>query len=167
MVVAEEAVPIFRPDKYQWLRKKLPLDLMAMDEELSEISLLLHEAGEYAVNASDSADCAKDNVALVQAECAARMRQQTDDKGKSPSEAAIASSMPAEPSYIEALSLYNRAKLDAALWRNLQDAFRVKSSSMRAVADLVAAGFISQDHILSKRRAELREGRKPTAVTRV
>jgi len=165
VVLTEEVTPVLQPEKYKWFKCKLPLDLMAMDEELSEISILIHEAGEYAVIASDTADSAKDNLALVQAECAARMRKQTDEKGKGPSETAIASSMPSEPNYIEALNLYNRAKLDAALWRNMQDAFRTKSSSMRVVADLVAAGFISQDHILSKRRAEMRGPANPrTAV---
>lgn len=156
----ELALPVLYPDRYRILKHRTILDLMRLDEELSEMSVLLHEAGEIAVAAAEAADRAKADLEVACSSLASEMRN-VPDGAKAPSEARIASEVLTQEDYLRAQELLSRARLDAALWRNLQDALRTKSSSIRAAADLIAAGYLTADHITSKRRAELRGAPQP------
>jgi hypothetical protein len=154
--MGELALPSLHPDRYRILRQRTQLDLMRLDEELSEMSVVLHEAGELAVLAAELSDRKKADLEITSAMIAAELRGNVGDSGKAPSETRIASEIPQHPDYVTALDVYGQAKLDAALWRNLQDALRTKSSSIRAAADLIAAGYLTADHITNQRRKEIR-----------
>lgn len=158
------SVPKLGEKRYIALKMKLPLDLMLVDEELSEISVYIQEAGEFCATANETRDAAKQFVDQVEAEVSDKMRRTPDENGKTPSEANIKARLPLAVALQDAQQVLNQAELEANLWRNLQDALRTKSHSIRAAADLVQAGFITQDYIRSKRREEVGQHRQP--VTR-
>lgn len=153
--------PTYERERYLWLRQKTRLDLLALDEELSEIATLVQEAGEKTASANDMLSAAKDNLDGVEAQVAASLRV-PPIAGKARSETQITSEIPLDKRVTEAQATLAAAKFDASLWTNLTDALRLKSSSMRAAADLVQAGYLTTDYILSKRRGEMRT-RPPVA----
>lgn len=148
-------LPGLAPERYNRLRARLALDLLNIDAELEDISSVIQEAGEWTAQAGEDRDVAKDHLAKVEAQTSDILRRRVEDNGKAPSEAKITSLVPLASEVQEALALFSKTKLDAALWSNLQDSLRTKSHSIRAAADLVAAGFISNDYILQKRRLEV------------
>jgi hypothetical protein len=151
--------------RYAALRVRVPLDLLIVDEELQDISMLILEAGEFVAEANELRDGAKDYLTQVESEVADALRHTSNDE-KAPSETKIASLIPLNAKYQEAQLIYNRTKLDATLWANLQDTLRTKSHSIRAAADLVQAGFLSQDVIYRKRREETQAIRDERAANR-
>jgi hypothetical protein len=124
---------------------------MRVDDDLSVMSMLIQEAGEYASSAIEARDSAKDELGKVEAVVSDRLRQE------SKSEARIKSELPMAKEIQDAQVIYNLAKLDADLWKNLCDSLRGKSSSLRVVADLVQAGFFTPNFILDKRRQAIRD----------
>jgi hypothetical protein len=152
--------PELYAERYVVLKRFVNLDLMRLDEELSEISVLLHEAGELTVMANDTRDSKKLNLARIESQVGFQLRRQIEaEEGKPPAETRIARMLPDEPSIVDAQSELSQAELDANLWRNLQDALRTKSLSIRAATDLISAGYLSADQITSKRHREMRQPR--------
>lgn len=148
-------LPVFRPEKYKWLRVQLHLDLLNLDEEIMKIPVLLEEAGECTALAIEIRETAKEELERVAAEVAGQLRI-PDDKGKSRSETMIASMMPVEHEYLDAQESLRTARLDAGLWMSMTEAIRTKSSALRVTADLVSAGFMTGSSILQNRRREIR-----------
>lgn len=161
--MSEEKVPSYAPDKYKWLKRRVALDLLAVDEELQEIGVLIQEAGEHCAFARETRDSAKAELERTEAVVSFRMSNLTGADGKQNSAAKVKAELPMQAEVVEMNSLLIAADLDLALWTNVSDALRTKSHSIRAAADLVAAGFISQDYILNKRRADMRS--VPTGTT--
>lgn len=157
--------PNYAPEKYIWLKRRIALDLLAIDEELQEIGVLIQEAGEHVAFCMETRDAAKDELARTEAQAAARLRNITGPDGKVPSDTRIVSMIPLDEQVMAMQQVYGMAKLDCALWTNISDALRTKSSSMRAAADLVQAGFISMDYITTKRRTAIRQA-GPTTTQR-
>lgn len=153
----EIKVPNYAPTKYLWLRRRIALDLLAIDEELQEIGVLIQESGEHVAFCMETRDAAKDELARTEAQAAARLRLTAGPDGKFPSDTKIVTMIPLDEQVQAMQAVYGAAKLDCALWSNISDALRTKSSSMRAAADLVQAGFISQDYIMNKRRSDIRQ----------
>ena len=150
--------PNFQPEKYTWLKSIVRLDLMALDEEIMEIPVLIQECGEYAAQAIDAVNICKDGYNAVRATVADLLRRDILPNGKTRSEAQIESEIDRIDKLQEAADLLSAAKLDAGLWQALFEGLQTKNFSIRTAADLITKGFITQDHIISKRREELRKG---------
>ena len=164
--IMEGAAPKFNTQKYLFLKQGLATDLLNLDEELQRISVYIQDAAENAAVANELRDAAKENFNLVAAKASSRLREEPTSTGKARSETQIASELPLCPDYQEAQGTLSEARLDAALWATLSDAFRTKSSSLRAAADLIGAGYITQDYLTQKRRVEQRGAVRTIVQTR-
>lgn len=152
----KETHPSFRPEKYLWLKRQVSLDMMRIDEELMEIPVLIQEAGENVALAMEIREAAKSDLEVEAAKQAANLRNIKLESGKPPSETAVDKMVPLTPEYEQKLTILSQARLDAGLWQSIMEALRTKSSAIRTVADLVAAGWLSRDHIIQNRRREIR-----------
>jgi hypothetical protein len=155
------STPKLGEKRYLALKAKLPLDLLAVDEELSEIAVYIQEAGEFCAQAIEERDAAATWVDRVEAEVADKLRKTPDENGKVPSEANIKARLALQPELQEAQFIAGQAKLGAALWLSMQDSLKTKSYSINTAAELVKAGYMTRDHILDKRRSEIGQMRQP------
>jgi len=159
-----EGVPSFQSEKYVWLRAHCSLDLMEMDEAVMQMGVLIQEAGEYCALANERRESAKDELEQVKAQVAEYLRGQ-EYKGKQRSESMIESQLPTYPDCVNSQLKLSAARRDAALWASVVEALRAKSMQIRVAADLINSGFLTQDHIISRRRKQVREAMpKPEQV---
>lgn len=154
-----ENEPIFERETYRFIRNKVSIDLLTVDNELSEIPVLIQQAGECACSAIDARDKAKDQLEKTESIAATNLRipiSTGEGKSKSRSETQIESELPQNEFVQQAKKAYAQAKLDASLWQNLCDALRTKAASIRTAADLITAGFLTTDFVLNRRRKDIR-----------
>jgi hypothetical protein len=149
--------PDFRRERFRFLKNKIQLDLLSVDEALEEIATLVQDAGECVALANEIRDAAKNELAVAEAEEADRLRQTTTIKGKPPSDYAIPSMLHLCESVRKASQVYSDARLDAALWATIVNGLMTKSSAIRTAADLISSGYLTTNHIYSKRRQEIRD----------
>lgn len=149
------SIPTFRSDKFSWLKTQLSLDLMDMDEEVMRMGVLLQEAGEAVALANEIRDSTKDDLERVKAQVGEYLRNEPY-KDKQRSESMIDSQIPTYQDYKDAQIKLGSARLDAALWATVMEALRTKSMQIRVAADLLNSGFLQKDHIIAKRRREIR-----------
>lgn len=152
--------PTFETERYRWLKVRVPIDFLSLDEEVSQMSTLIQMAGEITAQVIEDRDSAKELLAQVKSEVASRLRSIPDANGKYRSESTITSEIESQPEYKEQQELLSKIRLDAALWISLTESLRTKAASLRTSAELIQSGFITRDYILDKRRTELRTERK-------
>lgn len=151
-----DAIPSFRSQKYVWIRSKTRLDLLDIDTALSEIPVLVQEAGECTSIAIEIREQMKVELNVVEAQIAHELRSTVLESGKRRTDTAVASQIPLDENYKKKEAELSEARLDAALWQSLTEAVRTKSAAIRVAADLLNSGFLTSDHILDKRRKEIR-----------
>lgn len=156
MKLPEDEVPSFRKERFNFLKSKIRLDLLCVDEALEEIAVLVQDAGECCALANEIRDAAKSDLALAEAEESDRLRKMTSQSGKSPSEQAILSQLPLAWRVKQAIKEYSDARLDAAFWSTMVNALMTKSSAIRTAADLITSGYLTTSFILDKRRQDIR-----------
>ncbi len=148
--------PLFKPDVYEWIKQHTTIDLLNIDDEVSQMPTLLQECGECAAFAAEIRDAAKDELEKAKAEAAEWYRTTPLDNGKDRSETAIASQIPLDKTYRQRQQELSDARVDASLWQNLYEAVKTKNFSLRTTADLIVSGYLTQDHILQRRRKDIR-----------
>lgn len=152
----DSSSPKFRADKYRWLKARVKLDLLSVDEELSELPVIIQEACECTAMANEIRESTKDEFEITCAQIADDLRSKPDEKGKFPSETAVGSQIPLSPLYKEGAASLSEARLDASLWASVTEALRTKSSALRVSADLITAGYLTTNYLMEKRRDEIR-----------
>ena len=151
----EKITPTFMEDRYSWIRSRIPLDLLTLDEALEELPSLIQEAGELTSAAIEIREVARQELSLIESQIAERLRNSTS--GSRPaSETTIQSKIPLDSEYQEAQKSLGTSRLDAALWGNLVESLRKKDSSIRTSSELMISGWISKDFVLERRRREIR-----------
>ena len=153
--------PKFEPKKYAWFRVKTQIDLMEIDEEVSQMPTLLQDAGELTCSAIEARDSSKELLSQVRSEIAAELRATKTESGKPKSETQIESEIELSSKFKEQQDLLSQARQDAGLWINLMEALRTKAAQLRTAADLISSGYITRDYISNKRRDEIRKARPP------
>jgi hypothetical protein len=148
--------PDFRRERFRFLKNKVQLDLLSVDEALEEIAVLVQDAGECVALANEIRDTAKNELAIAEAEEADRLRQTTTIKGKPPSDYAIPSMLHLCDSVKKATEAYSGARLDAALWATIVNGLMTKSSAIRTAADLISSGYLTTNYLREQRRAQIR-----------
>jgi hypothetical protein len=146
--------PTYKVEKYRWLKQRVRLDLLYIDEDIQELPVLLQDAGEITAAAMERREATKSDLERTAAIVADKLR--SPENGKSKSETAIASMIPLDPEYQAVQKELSEARLDAALWQNLMEALRSKSALVRASADLIQASFISTSYYVDKRKKDMR-----------
>ena len=121
-----------------------------------QLPSLQQEAAELAAEAQRIRDEVHDLAKQVEAEIKAQKRIATPGI----SEARLASEVLLVKEVIESHDAANQADYELALWKTVADGMRTKSTSIRTIADLIAAGYTSPDTV---RRDVLHEvyGQKP------
>ena len=157
-------IPEYKAHEYVWLRNKLQLDLCNIDDEIMEIPSLIQQSGELTSTAIEIRESAKDDYEREKAKAADILRNTHDPDGKKRSETAIQSQLLLSDNVDKAGKELSKARVDAALWQSLTEAFRSKNSAIRVVADLVNSGYLTTSSIYEKRRKEIRNAR-PTATS--
>ena len=154
-------------DKKIWdrLNARLSTNMLRLDQELTEMPMLVMDATEAAAFAYSARDMAQHDLAVAEASAAAKLREipageNRDGTPKMRSETQIASELSSQRPVKEARTKVEEAKLDASLWSALVDALRTKSKSLDRVSDLMIAGYLTPDSIGAVRSAEMR--RRPT-----
>lgn len=146
-----DPIPTYKPEKYNWLKAQRQIELLNLENEVMRIPVLLQECGEITSTAIEIRESAKDELDRIKSIVASDIRKEGH------SETAIASMVPSDERYINAVAQLSEARLDAGLWNSLMDSLRTKSSGLRVIADLIASGFVTQASIMQKRRQELRQ----------
>jgi len=165
--MSDQTQPRLFPDQYRFLKAKLAIDMLALDEEVEQIGVLVQSATECSAQANEVRDTLKDRLSEVYSVAAYNLRiaPYPTGRGGVRSEAQIESEVPLDADYKQAQADLSEARLDSALWASIADAMRTKSSALRVTADLINAGFITSDHINLSRREELRKAGPPSRLT--
>ena len=157
---SEGVLPTFRQDEYLWMRMKLPIDRMRIDDEVIEISGLVERAGEYTALATEIQEAAELDLKITSAIVCEQLRKQKKDNGKYLSETQVQSESYLDQRVVDKQEALSKARLDARLWSTLIEALRRKDSAIRTVVELINAGLISSSSIIAKRRQEIRNANK-------
>lgn len=152
-----EPVPTFESDRYLWLKQRRRLDLLAMDQELEEIGVLVQDAAELSALANEIREAAKNDLEVVEAQESSILRAIKLDNGKFPSDYALPKMLPLSEKVQKAEQELSEARLNAALWATLVNALMTKSSAIRTAADLITAGYLQSSSIVNRRRKEIRD----------
>jgi len=156
--MGEDQEPTFKTEKYRWLKQRIGLDLLFIDQDIMELPILLQEAGEITATALERRESAKADLETQEAVVANRLRR--DEYNGKKSETAIASLVPLDEDYQRIQKDLSEARLDASLWTGMVDSIRTKSTMIKVAVDLLIAGYITQSSLQGKRRADLRGGGK-------
>ena len=124
---------------YDELKKKLSIDLLRLDQEMTELPFLVQEAAEMSSETFNELQKADVELDIEKASAAARMREE-DPKT---SEARIASCLILDPQVQEATKKLNELKYLSKLSSDLVTNLRDKSRLLGKIADLTIAGYIS------------------------
>lgn len=147
--------PSFKTDTYNFLRSKLPLDLMTIEESLVEMPTLVQQAGEATSAAIEIRDTAEEELKQTKAQVANDLRRELVNN-KARSESTIDSMIPLDERFLRKQEELSTARFDASLWMGLVESLRRKDSAIRTAADLLNSGFLTRDFITSKRRSDIR-----------
>lgn len=152
-------VPTFRPTEYVWLKQRLKIDLLSIDEEIIEMPGLIQQAGELTATAIEIRETAENELKHTIAHTAEYLRTTPTPKGKSRSETQIQSEVGLSDDVKAKQNSLGEARLDASLWMALTESLRRKDSGIRVVADLLNSGFLTASSVLDKRRKEIRNAK--------
>lgn len=145
---------------YIRLTNKLTFDPLEFDRELIELPGLMLDATEACSFMLSERDRAKNSLDITIAEAANELRSNptTDVKGaaKQRSEAQIESEVCLYESVQKAQITLEKSKHSLALWQAMVDAVKTKRDSMRVFSDLTISGYLSPNHALDNRKAEIR-----------
>lgn len=150
-------VPAFRAAEFVWIKRRLGIDMLAIDEEIIELPNLIQQAGEYTAEAANAQEMAENELKSVMALVAEQLRAKKNIHGKNRSETQIGTELPASPEVKEHQDIVAKARLDAKLWSILMESLRKKDSGIRTIADLLNSGFLTTATIMEKRRKEIRQ----------
>ena len=138
------------------LRATLAIDPTSLDEGLINLAMDQMSIAEFTADAARIRDQAKFNHSQVVADISASMRV-TEPKI---SQTRIDSEVPLYDQVIESNQLFFDADQDYTLWRGLSDAIRTKGSSIRAIADLIASGYMTKTTIYNERKEQIHQVRQ-------
>jgi hypothetical protein len=152
-----QPIPKLNGERYLWLQSQLQTDLLALDEEVARIGMLVKDANENAAIAAEFRDSEKERLAVVRARVTSASRETLRPDGKAKTETQIEAELPLSPEYQKAQAEYSDARLDAALWASMASGFSTKAFSLTQAVTLIQMGYITQDSIIAKRREGMRK----------
>lgn len=148
---------LFNEKEYNQLRRRLLPDPNRLTEELIEQPSLMQSAAEGAADAIQIRDAAKNGLATITAGAAEHIRRTIEEKL---SEAKLASMVALDPDVIAAQEEHEEAKHSAMYWSSLLDSYNDRGSSLRRIADMTVAGYLTPNASYEKTREAMAEGRQ-------
>lgn len=143
---------------YAELKLRLNTDLLRLTEELVETPMLHQQAAEACADAIKFRDAVK-NALTVATAAASQILRGSEEGGKAPSEAKIASLVPLDPAVIGLLGELEEIQQTVAYWQSLVTGFSEKASSLRRVADLTVSGYLTPNAGHADRREDMAKER--------
>lgn len=128
---------------YDDIKKKLRIDLLRLDQELTELPFLVQEAAEISIELFNDVQKADLELDVAKAQVASDLREEKDESGKVPSETKIVSMIILDPRVQEAQTKLNELRYQSRLANELVTNLRDKSRLLGKTSDLVIAGFIT------------------------
>lgn len=141
--------------EYSRLRAKLVIDPLDLDSALINLAMEQMDVAECVATASTIRDQCRFDKERIEADVAANMRNSDTKISEKRIESEIVL-------YDEVLNAHNRlveADRDLALWKGLADSIRTKSSSIRAIADLIQAGYRTNTTLYNERKDTIHQYR--------
>jgi hypothetical protein len=148
---------------YKRLRGKLVIDQLRIDEELSQVPILVMEAVENTAEAMHVRDNCKNRLDAISANVSTRLRNMAlseNGKERRRTEGAVSEETLLDDDVQNALGDLEVAKYDFALWNGLLEALRDKGSSCRRIGEMMVSGILTSAQVGQDRRQELREASK-------
>lgn len=142
---------LFKADEYARLRAAVIINPLDLDNEWTNLPMLVMEAGEFCAIAIKRRDAAKGELADASNASAAKLRSVLVD-GKKRSEAQIESEKMLAPAVVDAQLRFEQRKSDVDRWAALVEALRVKQSSLKHISELIVAGYLTRDSFAKNHR---------------
>lgn len=144
------------PEAYQALRVQLPIDWLDLDNEIMKMPVLVQEAAELAVAASNEESILQLGYDVAKAETGQRLRQENERI----TEAAIERQLPLSDEVQQARLDYLHAKSYARLCEELVRSLRIKSQQLQKSCDMIVQGYMTPSAAYEKRRSEISAARR-------
>lgn len=148
---------LFNEVEYNSLRRRLLPDPNRLTDELIQQPSLMQSAAEGAADAIQIRDAAKNGLATITAEAGNRIRSTSEEKL---SEAKLLALTLLDAEVINSQEEYEEAKHSAMYWSSLLDSFNDRGSSLRRIADMTTAGYLTPNASYEQAREKLAEGRQ-------
>lgn len=154
---------MFEEKVYKDLRTRLRIDAMQLDQELIEHPMRLQTVVEYAADALQIRDAAKNALDVQIADTARRLRAGTEEKL---SDTKVASLLLLEDDVKVATQELEDARHDLAYWQGLADSYREKGSALKRIAELTISGYLAPNAAYQGRKEEMAAKRRAVLNTR-
>jgi hypothetical protein len=146
---------------YDALKAKLPIDLLRLDSDLTELPQLVQEAAEQAADLLNELNSADHELDVAKAQAAADIRAAFEGS-KAPSETQISSVIELNPNVQAARVKLNEARFQSKKANDMVSSFRDKSRLIGKCADMIVSGFITPSSVYRKEKEHMAKLRKPT-----
>lgn len=146
---------MYQEKMYADLKGQLAIDSMRLDEGLQRQPMLFQSVAEIAADALQIRDAAKNDLDIAKADAARRLRKDPDENGKPLAETRIASMLPLDKKVQEAQDLLSEAEHDLDYWQALVDAYNQRGSSLRRIAELTTAGYLTPNAAYKQRQEDM------------
>lgn len=128
---------------YDDLKRRLTIDLLRIDDELTQMPFLIQEGAEAAAAISNDLNAADFELDVLKAQVAADLRTAESYGSRPPSETRIAGMIDIDPRIQEAKKKVDEIKYQYRMVNDLVSALREKSRLLGKVSDLIIAGYLS------------------------
>lgn len=145
--------------RYARLKQFLPIDILAIDQELMQQPAIFQDAAEMAAELKAAERTAKHNLEIAQAKVAEEMRNEKRDKPYS--ESAINSKLILDPRVQRARTDREDLMFDSELATVLANSLEAKTRLLRSTSDLMNSGFITPSSSYNRAKRDLIEARPP------
>jgi len=139
--------------EFRRLQETLVIDMMSIDETLIRLPSNQQRASELCAEALKQRDIALNELIRIQAAVEVEIRAIEPKK----TAAAVQAEMLLHEDVIVCQQNVENAKEDAAKWNGLVDAIKQQGSSIKRLAELITAGFLSPNTELRKEISSARK----------
>lgn len=131
-------------EEFALMRNKLRIDRNTLDEDMIEQAVYYLDACEAHVQAVSERDAAKENLAVVDARIAQRLRTDWSKKGEKFNETMVGDAVQTDAEHIKAFEHHSHMIKRASFVGALKDSFDQRSKMLRELSTLFVAGYFSR-----------------------
>ena len=131
-------------EEFAPLRAKLKIGRDSLDDNAIEQSEYYLEACEAHVLAVSQRDAAKENLAVVDARCAQRLRMEWNKNGEKFNETMVGDAVQCDPEHTKAFEHHAHMVKRAAILGGIKESFDQRQKMLRELSTLFVAGYFSR-----------------------